>query len=303
MFKLYCNKNDAYFQETAILTSGRVGEQISFTFSPDWDGLLKTAVFIAGKESRDVVLTEDTCNIPPEVLVFPGEHLRVGVFGEASDKMLVIPTIYASAGTIRPGASPSGMSSTPPTPSWPEQVQAIATEAKEVADSVRSDADAGKFKGEQGEPGGWYTPAITQPDENTMRFAFTPSKDGMPAVPPKDITIPGGSGGSGEDGGYYTPEVTQTSENTMQVAFTPSKTSMPAVSGKEITLPAGQKGDKGDTGPAGADGKSAYAYAVEGGYTGTEAEFAAKLAAEIPSDDHINSLIDTKLGVIENGAY
>ena len=50
-------------------------------------------------------------------------------------------------------------------------------------------------------------------------------------------------------------------------------------------------------------GKSAYAYAVEGGYTGTEAEFAAKLAAEIPSDDHINSLIDTKLGVIENGAY
>lgn len=32
----------------------------------------------------------------------------------------------------------------------------------------------------------------------------------------------------------------------------------------------------------GADGKSAYAYAVEGGYTGTEAEFAAKLAAELP---------------------
>ena len=282
MFKLYCNKNDAYFQETAILTSGRVGEQISFTFSPDWDGLLKTAVFIAGKESRDVVLTEDTCNIPPEVLVFPGEHLRVGVFGETSNKMLVIPTIYASAGTIRPGASPSGMPSTPPTPSWPEQVQAIATRAKEVADSVRSDADAGKFKGDTGMAGGWYTPAITQPDENTMRVAFTPSKEGMPAVDPADIAIPtgGGSGTSGEDGGYYTPEVTQTSENTMQVAFTPSKTSMPAVSGKEITLPAGQKGDKGDTGNAGADGKSAYAYAVEGGYTGTEAEFAAKLAQE-----------------------
>ena len=31
---------------------------------------------------------------------------------------------------------------------------------------------------------------------------------------------------------------------------------------------------------AGADGKSAYAYAVDGGYTGTEAEFAAKLAQE-----------------------
>lgn len=33
------------------------------------------------------------------------------------------------------------------------------------------------------------------------------------------------------------------------------------------------------------DGKSAYSYAVEGGYTGTEAEFAAKLAEEIPVVD------------------
>ena len=83
----------------------------------------------------------------------------------------------------------------------------------------------------------------------------------------------------------------------------------------------------------GTDGKTAYQYAVEGGYTGTEAEFTEKLAAEkfanpnaltftgavtgsydgsapmtvnIPSavtDAHINSLIDTKLGVIENGSY
>lgn len=35
-------------------------------------------------------------------------------------------------------------------------------------------------------------------------------------------------------------------------------------------------------GAPGADGKSAYQYAQEGGYTGTEAEFAAKLAEEIP---------------------
>ena len=39
-------------------------------------------------------------------------------------------------------------------------------------------------------------------------------------------------------------------------------------------------GAAGPRGPAGANGKSAYSYAVEGGYTGTEAEFAAKLAAE-----------------------
>lgn len=258
MFKLFCNKNDAYFQEVAILTSGRVGEQISFTFSPDWDRLLKTAVFIAGKESRDVVLTEDTCNIPPEVLVFPGENLRVGVFGETADKTLVIPTIYASAGIIRPGASPSGMSSTPPTPSWPEQVQAIAVEAISVADSVRSDANEGKFNGPAGEPGGWYTPAITQPDENTLRVAFTPSKEDMPDVEPKDITLPagGGSGTSGKDGGYYAPSV----DDEGNLTWTASKTDMPAVDGSNIKGPKGDtgatgpQGPKGDTGATGAQG-------------------------------------------------
>ena len=47
----------------------------------------------------------------------------------------------------------------------------------------------------------------------------------------------------------------------------------------------GPQGPQGEQGPAGANGKSAYQYAMEGGYTGTEAEFAAKLAAEIPSVD------------------
>ena len=98
----------------------------------------------------------------------------------------------------------------------------------------------------------------------------------------------------------------------------------------------GAKGEKGDTGATGAGGKSAYQYAQDGGYTGTETEFAAKLAAEMPTtlpnpnaltftgavtgsydgsapvsveipeavtDEHINNLINTALGVIENGTY
>ncbi len=234
MFKLYCNKNDAHFQEVAILTSGRVGERISFTFSPDWDGLLKTAVFIAGKESRDVVLTEDICNIPPEVLVFPGENLRVGVFGETADKTLVIPTIYASAGTIRPGASPSGMSPTPPTPSWPEQVQAIATEAKEVAESVRSDADAGKFKGDTGATG---PKGETGPQGPKGDTGATGAQGPAGATGPK-----GDTGAAGEAGGYYTPAITQPDENTLRVAFTPSREDMPAVADTDIPLSAGGNG-------------------------------------------------------------
>lgn len=40
----------------------------------------------------------------------------------------------------------------------------------------------------------------------------------------------------------------------------------------------GPQGIQGETGPTGADGKSAYQYAQDGGYTGTEEEFAAKMA-------------------------
>lgn len=49
--------------------------------------------------------------------------------------------------------------------------------------------------GPQGEQGGWYTPAVTQPYEDTLRMSFTPSKEGMPAVKDADITLPAGGGG------------------------------------------------------------------------------------------------------------
>ena len=177
--------------------------------------------------------------------------------------------------------------------------QMTIDEIAAIAQSVRDDADAGKFKGDTGaagEAGGYYTPAVTQPDANTLRVAFTPSKENMPSVEPADIAIPsgGGSGTSGEDGGYYAPSV----DDNGNLTWTASKTGMPAVDGTNIkgpkgdngetgaTGPQGPKGDTGATGPAGAtgaNGKSAYQYAVEGGYTGTETEFAAKLAEEMPA--------------------
>ena len=66
--------------------------------------------------------------------------------------------------------------------------------------SGTSSADLKGDKGEQGdtgavgEAGGYYTPAVTQPDESTLRMVFTPSKDGMPDVAHTDITLLGGGG-------------------------------------------------------------------------------------------------------------
>lgn len=41
-----------------------------------------------------------------------------------------------------------------------------------------------------GEDGGYYLVDAAQIDANTLRLTFTPSKDGMPFVDPKDITLP-----------------------------------------------------------------------------------------------------------------
>lgn len=300
--KLIVNNSCCQILHREKLPRKTVGKTIEVEFSTDWEGLAITAVFEAGDVKKDVVYIGEPIIIPHEVLVTEGLSVMLGFHGALPDGTIVKRTVPEWLNNVSASLDPSGETSSEPTPDWAAQVQAIALEAKEAADSVRSDAEAGKFNGPAGEAGGWYTPAVTQPDANTMRLSFSPSKEGMPAVAETDITLPSGGGGgsgggSGEDGGYYTPAVTQPTENTMQVVFTPSKTTMPAVDGTEITLPAGPQGPegpqgpKGDTGPkgetgatgaAGADGKSAYAYAVEGGFTGTEAEFAAKLAEEMP---------------------
>ena len=51
--------------------------------------------------------------------------------------------------------------------------------------------------GEDGEDGGYYTPAVTQPSENKLEFAFTPSKADMPSVQPVQVTLPAGQGSGG----------------------------------------------------------------------------------------------------------
>jgi hypothetical protein len=51
----------------------------------------------------------------------------------------------------------------------------------------------------EAEAGGYYTPSVTQPDKDTVRIAFTPSKGSMLPVAPTDLALL-----QGEDG--YTPQ-------------------------------------------------------------------------------------------------
>lgn len=56
---------------------------------------------------------------------------------------------------------------------------------------------------------------------------------------------------------------------------------------------------RGADGTTGADGKSAYQYAQDGGYTGTDVEFAAKMAAETYSKSEIDAIMGAYVNDID----
>lgn len=65
----------------------------------------------------------------------------------------------------------------------------------------------------------------------------------------------------------------------------------------------GEPGAPGQDGSPGADGKSAYEYAKEAGYTGSETDFATDLAKKPLTEEQINQLIEAKLNETENASY
>ena len=238
--------------------------------------------------------------------------------------------------------------------------------------------------------GGYYIPAITQVDANTIKISFTASKDGMEAIGDQTVTLPagrgivsvtrtsgngaagttdvytitysdettstftvyngangkdgtGGSGGSGsgENGATFTPYVdsdgnlswsndkglanpdtvnikgnpgkdgvscthkwdgtklivtSASGTSTADLAGTPGKDGVDITSVEQTTTSDADGGANVITisrsdgtshkvtmknGSKGSTGKSAYQYAVDGGYTGTEADFKKKMAATI----------------------
>lgn len=105
-----------------------------------------------------------------------------------------------------------------------------------------------------------------------MAALETEAKDSLVAAI-NEAAKSGGDGSGGKDG--ITPTIGD--NGNWYLGYT--DTGKPS---RGETGPQGADGRDGSDGQPGADGKSAYQYAQDGGYTGTEAEFAAKLAEEIP---------------------
>lgn len=131
-----------------------------------------------------------------------------------------------------------------------------------VNDALAQAKASGEFKGDPGTPG---------KDGAAGKDGYTPVK-GVDYFDGKD----GQNGSPGKDGTSVT--VKSVSESNADggnnvVTFS---------DGKTLTVKNGSKGSTGERGERGETGKTAYEYAKDGGYAGTEAEFAAKLAEEMP---------------------
>lgn len=123
MITIHCSRACAHLASPPELLTAGMSKAVTvqFVFSPEWDGLTKTAVFSNGKTTVDVLAANwdgDTVPVPHEVLAVPGRHARVGVYG-AEESGVVLPTVWVCLGKVQPGADPSGDASADPSlPVW-----------------------------------------------------------------------------------------------------------------------------------------------------------------------------------------
>lgn len=111
-----------------------------FSFSEEWDEMTKTAFFRgADGENHPKLLEDDTCTVPAEALAAPG---RVGVSVSGTLGETVITTDIKS---FTLPATLSGGTPSDPEPTVWQKILDKVDETQQIAQSVRDDADAGKF--------------------------------------------------------------------------------------------------------------------------------------------------------------
>lgn len=120
--------------------------QCEFSFSSEWEGLSKFAVFMRGDNAYTAEVTQNSCLIPAEVISSAGT-VTVGVYGSTlrEDNPVRISTDFAhiiiKEGAYREGTAPA----VPSADLWEIYFERAAQEAKQVAvDSGIAAADAAK---------------------------------------------------------------------------------------------------------------------------------------------------------------
>lgn len=145
------------FVENLTVSDSVKFDTVKFTFPDSWDGYTKTALFktengetikVVLDAANPLCLSENECYIPHEVIKSP--HFCLTVFGVMGES--VATTTEAKIPVLQSGYE-EGVEPSEPTPTEYQQLINLAHSTKEIAESVREDANKGLFKGDKGEKG------------------------------------------------------------------------------------------------------------------------------------------------------
>ena len=127
--------------------------RIEFDMDETWGSFLSVvAQFIQGGKPKNVQVKDGYCFVPPELEVGAFELCLRGDDGES-----VVASVNRLTFEVCEGFDPSGETPLPPSPDLYTQLIKEIDSGKKIAQSVREDADSGKFNGPPGPPG----PALT----------------------------------------------------------------------------------------------------------------------------------------------
>ena len=111
-----------------------------FSFSEEWEGTVKTAFFRgADGNTYTQLLENDACTVPAEALAASG-RVGVSVSGTLGETVITTDIKSFSLPATLSGGTPSD-----PEPTVWQQILDKVNETQQIAQSVRDDADAGKF--------------------------------------------------------------------------------------------------------------------------------------------------------------
>lgn len=252
--------------------------QFHFT-DDDWDGYTRWAHFRKGETVYDIELDGEDCITEEDALNLTAGEWEIYLTGTKDAARLT--TIVVILTVKESGLIDAPLHVLPQ--SVAEQIDAKAAQALLTAQAVKAAADAGKFNGKDGksfEIKGYYAstaaleegvPAPAPGDAYCVGSAAPYDVyiyDGVSGEWINNGTIQGAKGDTGAAGTTFTPHL----DGNGNLSWTNDG----GLDNPETQNIRGAAGAKGETGAA---GKSAYAAAVEAGYTGTEATFYAALTA------------------------
>lgn len=129
-----------YLEPTKTAEGTREYLRAEFSFSEEWEGTVKTAFFRgADGNTYTQLLENDACTVPAVALAAPG-RVGVSVSGTLGETVITTDIKSFSVPATLSGGTPSD-----PEPTVWQKILDKVDETQQIAQSVRDDADAGRF--------------------------------------------------------------------------------------------------------------------------------------------------------------